>query len=399
MVLARRIVRAASLVALFMGLATSAQAAAPSAASASRSDAERSSRPASGLGRVGGRLWRSGARSEPTSAATTASTASTAAKDPKAQAPKGIALTLSKLKSRPFVNRKSYVPHEHHAANAAEDRASYGAETHPSAEHYQTRARDLFAKIQARADSELGLEPGELRPRSIEVIEGGAAESPEALALSDGSVLVHRQLIDTADRVGEIMASSNTSGQLVNRLYAMVNGRDRGKPAVDHEAAKHYASGFLSFAVAHEMTHVLRAHFERPLDREGQPIESPAVDRWRVGKEKMADIGGIELATRAGHSPAGQAATLLYIELLSQVAHMDAAHPPGMDRYAAAYRALQSRAAGNRVNFSGGKRSEGEPWMSESAAAELARLPKPEDVPALIKKAIKADARSRTKSP
>lgn len=392
MVSVRRIVRAACLAAVFTTLATSVQAA-PSA-SAPRTDAERSPRPAGGLGRIpflGGRSAPSGGpRSQPRTVAST---------DPKEQAPKGIAQSIARLKTRPFVNRKSYVPHEHHAANAAEDRASYGAATHPSPEHYQARARDLFSKIQARADSELGLEPGEQRPRSIEVIEGGAAESPEALALSDGSVLVHRQLIDTADRVGEIMASSSTGGQLVSRLYAMVNGRDRKLPAFDHGEAKHYASGFLSFAVAHEMTHVYRAHFERPLDREGQPIQSPAVDRWRVGKEKMADIGGIELATRAGHSPAGQAATLLYIELLSQVAHMDAAHPPGMDRYAAAYRALEKRASGNRINFSGGKRIEGEPWMSESAAAELARLPKPKDVPALIKKAIKADARSRSKSP
>jgi hypothetical protein len=78
---------------------------------------------------------------------------------------------------------------------------------------------------------------------------------------------------------------------------------------------------------------------------------------------------------------------LLFLAVSDLIEKPDPAeqHLAGIDRYASAYRTLQSRTDVLRVNFAGGLRSEGERWMSESDAAELVLLPKPEEVPVLVK--------------
>src|SRR5262249_45245157 len=153
--------------------------------------------------------------------------------------------------------------------------------------------------------------PAESFNGRISVIKGSpAADVFNAVTLSNGSIMVSSELMDTVDRVGEAMAAAKTGDELVTHISDLVSDRVQLPANLDRQLANSCSEAMLANVIAHEMTDAVRGQLTS-----GGPRSSSSDLAWHRGNEKTADAGGLELATRAGHSPTAQAGLWLYLAL------------------------------------------------------------------------------------
>lgn len=297
--------------------------------------------------------------------------------------------TLQQLKTKPFLNRDAVLSVRDRGilAHVSIDQgyevlSDVGARL--SADRYQSRVSSVFTPLGDRMQKEWGVAPSASGAGRIAVIEGGNADPFNAATLPNGSIVVHRSVLDEADRVGAAVAASANGEELVKNLTLVVLNKFEPPPNLDPQKVQKYSNAFVAMVVGHEMTHAARFHTST-----GQPSSDRPGAQVRA-KETISDAGGIELAARAGYSPLGAVAVPLYFSVLEALSgraglppgdNPEINHPSGIDRYAFLYRYVAKRVDAPRTIYDGvHPRQAGAPLFAAGDKAELAKLPPPEAV-------------------
>jgi len=287
---------------------------------------------------------------------------------------------VSTLQRRAFVGRRPVYTHSERAAIARETAMTMlkDPNVHLSSPEIQARVDSVHASLVKPLGKELGIR----RPTpGIAVIEGGEG-AHGASALPNGSIVVHRQVVDLADRIGAAIASSRDEKEMIGNLKDVARGRFVAPAHLDRTRAQEYAKATVAFVIGHEMTHGVRQD-----GATGQaPIRKGMWGRAKRAAETASDAGGLELATRAGYSPMGQVGWSLY-QMVETAVHgrdLDAkqqgSHPTPLARYTFAYRYLDNRKDTSRITNEGGSRQAGEPFFSAAQKSAFASIPSPEAV-------------------
>ena len=255
---------------------------------------------------------------------------------------------------------------------------------HLSEKGYQKRAHSMFWQISSRFSRELGYDP-KRRVKNVVVVEGGSADSLNAVTFWNGSIVVHRELMDTADRVGAAVVAASSPDEIVNNLRDVAKGAFSAPAGVDKARAREVADGFIATVIGHEMGHAIKRHGPTGRPR-GQSIPLLGIGSpSQRARETICDGAGTDLAMRVGYSPLGIGAVGLYFAMYEATRgfadHSQGSHPAGIDRYRFTYRYMDRRQTRGRILYDSRRRlRDGPEYMTPEMRQAFARLPRPTDV-------------------
>ncbi len=210
-------------------------------------------------------------------------------------APGGLAAQIETLKTQAFAPSP---PAMSEAARRAGIFAGvprkYGGAT-LSAPAHQARVHSLLWSLTSELRRSFRVDARAYGVGPSAVLEGAAATGVNASAWRTGAITVHRDLLDTADKIGLAIVGARSKNELMNAMWQIAADRFQAPQGLDTALARKHADGFVAMVLAHEITHGVRYH----TTANDKPEREHA---W----EHIADHGAIHLATRANFSVLGQ---------------------------------------------------------------------------------------------
>jgi hypothetical protein len=303
---------------------------------------------------------------------------------PRGPVGRGLGETIHMLKTQPYTTRKVLFTDAERNASAYDIITNQYKDAQLAGSSEQKRIGQILKQLGRTSKSELGVQAP--MTRQFAVLQGGAAADPNAMAITNGSIVVHKSLIDLADNVAKAAAAAKNPREMLVNMLAVADGKFTAPAGLDAHRVKQLSDGFLAAALGHEMTHALKFHAS-----EGEPgVFMPLVGETKMPsaipvREHVADLGGSDLATRAGFSTMGQALVPLYTTVMDIIAKNlksdDSDHPPGLTRYSSFYQYLDMRKDTGRRLYDGKTPFRlGKKFMNKQDQAEFAALPTPEDL-------------------
>ncbi len=300
----------------------------------------------------------------------------------------GMGEALRALRTRPFlvgrpVYDESTISARTRAAVEGDYTPYHDPAIRPADPASQRRVHSIYWRLASRLRRELGVRKSGVGPALV--LEGGRAEAPGAVTLTNGSIIVHQASLEMADRIAAAILSSRTKRELMGNVLSLAF--DRVPPEDRSREARAIADGILALTTGHEMGHALKKDLMRgTLPDVRQTPMGPDSAQTR-GQELVADAAGGELALRSGFSPTGILAFYLYRAVLeAQTGQMNAprptTHPRGLPRYELLYRMIMSRENKPRLLYDGVHRPGAGPVYlgSAEAAAVRAVMPSPDEL-------------------